>query len=147
MGNQNANRLAAVEMANGINNKKYGMSADLLKSQGNWANDAQNIAFQNYTNVINQPLSMLAQLNKMGGINQAQTQSQLDDATNRWNFNQQAPYDLLANYAAAINPSKAWGNTYTQNVNSKTAGGTSNMSQAIGLGTSAAALAAAANSK
>ncbi|WAK01877.1 hypothetical protein [Methylobacter sp. YRD-M1] len=145
--NQNANRLSAIKMTNAINNQRAGIASDLLTNQGQWGNNAANLGFANYTNAIQQPIGLLGELNKVGGVLQAQDQAQLADASNRWNFYQQAPYDLLAKYAAAINPNKQWGNTYTAQNSINQDAGVSHASQAIGAGTAMAGLLAAANNK
>ena len=144
---QNANRMKAIEIANGINNNKASMAANMLETAGDYSNKSQNLGYSQYTNALNSPLGLLQELNKVGGINQDYAQALLGDATNRWNFNQQAPYDALAKYAAVINPDKSWGNTYTNNSGAQQGAGVSNAALGIGAGTSLAGLTAAANSK
>lgn len=131
---QNNNRLSAIDMANKFNNSRFGMAADLLINQGDYSNNNLNMGLANMSGIMTTPLSMLDQLNQAGGTLQDQNQAQILDATNRWNFNQQAPYDVLAKYMAAINPDKAWGNQYTSQNGSNSAAGTSGTSNAIGAG-------------
>lgn len=137
---QNANRLQATNMANAFNNGRFGIAGGIQKEAGDYANNAMNLGFQHYAPVMNAPIGLLAQLNRMGGVNQAQTQAQLTDASNRWNFNQQAPYDLLNKFATMINPDRAWGNTYTGLDAMSTAAGIDPVSTGIGAATTAAAL-------
>ena len=137
---QNSNRLAATNMANQFNNGRFGLAADLVNKGGEYANNAMNLGFQHYAPMITEPLTLLGELNRMGGINQTQTQAQLTDATNRWNFNQNAPYDLLNKFASLINPNAAWGNVYTGNNAMSQTGKADPWSTALGAGASAAAL-------
>lgn len=144
---QNAQRLAAIQLANNINNQKAGINASLLTNAGDWKNNAANLGYANYANAMQAPLTLLDQLNQMGGVKQTQAQQQLNDATNRWNFNQQAPYEALAKYAALINPSPSWGNVYTSNNNTVQGPGTNWPALLTGAGTSAAGLAASTANK
>ena len=103
---QNQQRQNAINMANGINNQKAGLNANLLQNAGDYATKSANLGFSQYPNAIQAPLSLLDQLNQMGGINQAQTQAQIQDATNRWQTAQQAlkpPWDREANGTLAQN--------------------------------------------
>jgi hypothetical protein len=143
--NQNTNRLSAIQIANGINNNKANLAGGLLTNQGSYDNNASNLGFSQYANALQMPLGLLSQLNDAGGLNQTQAQTQIADAVNRWNFAQQSPYDALAKYAAAINPNKAWGNTYIDNSGSSQAGGTNIPALAVGAGTTLAGLGASIN--
>lgn len=138
---QNSNRLQATNMANAFNNGRFGIAADMLNKGGDYSNNAMNLGFQHYAPMMMEPLTMLGELNRMGGIRQTNTQAQLTDATNRWNFNQNAPYDLLNKFASLINPNASWGNVYTGNNAMSQSGRAENgLSNAIGAATSAAAL-------
>jgi hypothetical protein len=139
--NQNSNRLSAINMANAFNNGRFGLAADLVNKGGDYANNAMNLGFQNYSSMIQQPLTLLNELNRMGGIRQTNNQAQLTDATNRWNFNQNAAFDLLNKFGAMVNPNASWGNVYTgNNAMSQTGSAGNAYSNAIGAATSAAAL-------
>ncbi len=117
---QNANRLSAANTASGIQNSKANLNSNLQQAGGTYANDATNLGNYNYSNVINSPLSMLGQLNTAGAANQSQAQAQLTNATNAWNFAQQAPYNNLARFAALTTPNNAWGNTSTNGTTTTT---------------------------
>ncbi len=75
-----------------------------LFNAGNTQNlNAQSNALSGYQNALNMPLSMLQQQGMVGTQQQTQNQDQLNNATNAWNFAQDAPYNNLTNYASLLN--------------------------------------------
>jgi hypothetical protein len=84
--------------------------ANSLFNSGNALNlDGQNIGFTNYQNALNAPLAMLQQMRNIGGIQYQQNQNQLNDATNRWEFNQNATWDQLGQFKNMIDPNSTMG--------------------------------------
>lgn len=95
-----------------------GLSTDILNaagqqqiSQGQLGNSALALA------PMMQQLGMAPYdiLNSVGSSLQGQQQMAINEAVNRYNFNQQAPWDALSNYTAALGgvPMGAFGNTST----------------------------------
>ncbi|MGJ0430862.1 hypothetical protein [Methylobacter sp.] len=111
--NQNVNRLNAINLANGNKQSQMNIIGSLLNNNVNFDTTSKSMGLSNYSPVINTPLTLLGALNQMGGVQQNYTQSQLNDATNRWNFNQNAAYDNLVKYRNLINPDPSWGTTNT----------------------------------
>jgi len=89
--------------------------------------------------IINAPLDLLAAQNTAGGQQFNQNQAQLDDATNRFNFDQTQPWDSLAKFAAIINSQAGLGGSSVQSGFS-TMPQVSGAANAAGLGTSALGL-------
>lgn len=57
------------------------------------------------------PLSTINQLYQVGADQQAQQQRQLQEATNRWNYQQNQGWEALNQYAQLINPLASYGGT------------------------------------
>lgn len=92
-----------------------------LFTQGNTQNlNRQSIGLQNYLNSLNMPLSMLEQIGQVGLQQFQQDQNQLNDATNRWNFNQQAPWENLGRFKALIDNGAQYGGSSAGNTNQVT---------------------------
>jgi len=108
---QNQNRIKASQLANTINQNKYNLSSGLLNTANTYGINAANLGIGNANQMANMPIAMLQSLNQMGQMQQVQNQAQLTDATNRWNFEQNAPYANLTRYRNLINPNPSWGTT------------------------------------
>ena len=117
---QNANRLQATNMAQGIQNNKANLAASNLYNQGQYANDALNLGISNYANMLGAPVNLLQQLYSAGGINQAQNQAQINNATNQWNFDQQSNYNNLARMVGLTTPNNAWSSSNTSGTTTTT---------------------------
>lgn len=131
---QNQNRLKAADAANVINQNKFGLASGLLNSANQYGTSATGLGLGNANMVLNSPLAMLGQLNKMGALQQAQNQSQLADATQRWNYEQNAPYANLARFKNLINPNGSWGTTNTTGTTTTTTQGSGQgVGQMIGM--------------
>lgn len=80
-------------------------------------------------------------LNKLMGVGSAyegQAQNQLQDALNRWNFQQQSPWDNLSKYASILSGIGGMGGNST---GTSEAPGPSPLGQILGIGSSIAGLA------
>lgn len=131
---QNQNRLKAADSANIINQNKFGLASGLLNSANQYGTQATGLGLGNANLALNAPITMLGQLNKMGALQQAQNQSQLADATQRWNFEQNAPYANLARFKNLINPNGQWGTTNTTGTSTTTTQGSGQgVGQMIGM--------------
>lgn len=53
-------------------------------------------------------------MGQVGDMRQRMAQNQLNDATNRWNFDQDAQWKNLQRYQQMVNPSQQWGTTTSQ---------------------------------
>lgn len=87
-----------------------------LFNQGNQQqlND-MNIGLSNYAQTLNMPISMLQQLGQNGLQQYQQDQNVLNDATNRWNFNQNAPWQNLGQYKAMVDGTSQYGGSGVSN--------------------------------
>lgn len=86
-GQQSAERQNAANLGGRIYDSQLG-------NQFNWGQLAQSLAQGDYND--------LDRLLQAGGIMQGQDQRGIDEAVNRWNFDQNAPNDALMRYLAAI---------------------------------------------
>ncbi|WAK01876.1 hypothetical protein [Methylobacter sp. YRD-M1] len=87
-----------------------------LFNAGNTQNlNSQSIGLNNYQNVLNMPLSMLQQVGQVGLQKYQQNQNVLNDATNKWNFTQQAPWDSFAQFKNMIDNNTAYGASGSSN--------------------------------
>lgn len=109
--NQDMMRLQAINLANQGQNHRMGTIADNLYSGDQYNRNATNLGYQNFQNTMMSPLDLLDAINGVGTIKQQQEQRLLDDATNRWNFNQNSSWDNLKRLQAGINPNPQWGVT------------------------------------
>lgn len=108
--NQNTMRMQAAGQASQNMNNQASLSAGLLGNQGAYTNSAMNLGLGNYASMMQNPINLLGLLNTAGSQNQTQAQQQIDNATNQWNFNQQAPYNALAQLTQLTTPNNAWSN-------------------------------------
>lgn len=87
-----------------------------LFNTGNTQNlNSQSIGLNNYQNILNMPLSMLQQVGQVGLQKYQQNQNVLNDATNKWNFVQQAPWDSFAQFKNMIDNNTAYGGSGSTN--------------------------------
>lgn len=110
---QNQQRIQALQTANQMQQAKTGLAGSLLGAANKYGTQATGMGLQYANPMLNAPLAMLGELNKVGGIQQQANQGQLADATARWNYNQNAPYENLVKFRNMINPNPAWGVTNT----------------------------------
>lgn len=108
---QEAARQQAINTANALQANRAGTIADLISSGDRYGTAARELGLNYQGQMLNMPLQYLNVLSDIGGRQQAQQQAMLNEATNRWNFNQNAPYQALLNYRNLINPNSAWGQT------------------------------------
>lgn len=73
----------------------------------NLANIAQGLG--SYNQSLAMPLDMMNQVMQVGNAQQQQEQAQLQDATNRWNFQQQSGWDTLAKFKNLIDATSQLG--------------------------------------
>ena len=81
--------------------------------------------------------------NQVGGQQQTQQQAQLSDQVNRYNFNQNAPYQQLANYTSLLGGMPANGGT-SRSISTPQTGNSNPMAGLLGAGLGAWALGAPA---
>lgn len=86
-----------------------GMTNSLFNAGNNQNLNAQSIGLQNFVNSLNMPLSMLEQLGQVGLQQHQQNQNQLNDATNRWNFNQNSNWDNLGRFKQLLDGNAQYG--------------------------------------
>jgi hypothetical protein len=108
---QEGRRQAAINTANAMRGNQAGTIADLIAQGDAYSQNAQALGLQYQPQLAQMPLQYLNVLGDLGSKQQAQNQAQLNDATNRWNFDQNAGYDALVKYRNMINPNSAWGTT------------------------------------
>jgi hypothetical protein len=108
---QNKMRSIAAGTTNQINQLKSGISSGLLDAANRYGTSATGLGLSNAEQTLNMPIAMLGELNRAGTIQQQANQAQLTDATNRWNYQQNAPYSNLARFRNLINPDPSWGVT------------------------------------
>lgn len=108
---QDANRSQAIGLANAQSANKANMISNLIGAGDNFTLRAQQMGLQNMGQVLQNPLTLLANLGQVGDAKQKLTQNQLTDATNRWNFDQNAAYDNLVKYRNLLNLDPRWGTT------------------------------------
>lgn len=89
------------------------------QAQGN----IQNTALQNAPLTAALPYAGAQQQLQAGGQMQQQNQAQLNDQINRWNFQQQLPYNKLATYQQMIQGNYGGSGTLTQPYFSQNSGG------------------------
>lgn len=72
---------------------------------GNYANERNNMqsAAQNAVSLNGASLANLGALGQAGALQQQQAQNYADAAQNRWNYNQNLPWQNLNNYMGSIN--------------------------------------------
>lgn len=133
---QNKMRGQAANIANQIQQSRTGLSSNLLNAANQYGTAATGLGLGNANQVLNMPIAMLGELNRVGGIQQQANQAQLTDATNRWNYQQNAPYANLARFRNLINPDPSWGVT---NVQTTTPGSGQGIGQLAGMALGATA--------
>lgn len=106
---QEGKRQAAINTANQMRGNQAGTIADLISKGDSYSQQARALGLQYQPQLAQLPLQYLGVLNDIGGKQQAQNQAQLNDATNRWNFDQNAAYENLVRYRNMVNPNSAWG--------------------------------------
>jgi hypothetical protein len=88
--------------------------ANQLFGAGNLQNlNAQQIGLTNYNNALNGPLAMLNAQGQAGLQQQQQYQQQLDNASNAWNFGQNAPWNQVQMFKNMTDPSTVLGGSGT----------------------------------
>lgn len=108
---QNTMRMKAAESANTIQQNKSSLAGQMLGAANQYGTQATGLGLQYANPVLNAPTAMLGELSKVGAMRQQANQGQLTDATNRWNYQQNAPYDNLVKFRNLINPNSQWGVT------------------------------------
>jgi hypothetical protein len=110
---QNQNRLTAIGMGNNYRNNQAQTAAELMTQGAN--NNLQNsqIGQQYFGQILQNPIDMLNAQNQAGMQMQQYNQNQLNDASNRWNFDQNAKWDNLTRYNNIISPIANMGSTRT----------------------------------
>jgi len=94
---------------------------DYTSERGNMSDAAKSAG------VIDQlDTSNIGLLGQAGSIDQSNNQAILDDLVNRWNYEQQAPWDVLSRYSQLIQPGINFGT-------STTSGGTSTAADPMGM--------------
>lgn len=120
---QNQQRMQAGQTANAINQQRAGLAGTLLGAANQYGTQATGLGLQYANPVLNAPIAMLGELSKVGAMQQAANQAQLNDATARWNYQQNAPYENLVKFRNLINPNPAWGVTNSTTTTPGNAGG------------------------
>lgn len=103
-------------------NQQYNQAnlTNQLFNAGNQQNlNAQQIGLQNYQNALNMPLQMLQARGQIGQQQQNQNQAAINDAANRWNFNQNSNWSTIQQLASMVNGQAPYGSStsgqsYTQ---------------------------------
>lgn len=103
------NSLAALGLSANQQNQQAGLANQLFNVGNQQKLDSQNIGLTNYQNAINAPLAMLQQQGLIGAQQQQQNQNVLTDATNRWNFNQDALWNSVNQFKNMIDPNTQLG--------------------------------------
>lgn len=106
---QERNRMTALGQASDYLNNQAQFQSNLI-GQGaqQYLNNIQT-GLGNYTSTVGMPLTMIDQLMQVGNQKYTQTQNQLNDATNRWNFNQNNAWDNLTRFKQLIDPTASYG--------------------------------------
>lgn len=105
------NRLGALQQMASQQNQGAQTAYNLL-NQGagtNLENIGQGLG--SYIQALSMPLDMYNQQMQVGQAQQAQAQSEIGDATNRWNFQQNAGWDTLAKFKNLIDATSNLGGT------------------------------------
>jgi hypothetical protein len=103
------NRQGALNQIAGQQNQQAQNAYNLI-NQGagtNLANTSQGLA--NYTQALAMPLDLLNQRLQIGTAQNTQAQNELNDATNRWNFNENSGWDSLAKFKNLIDATSQLG--------------------------------------
>ena len=106
---QEQNRLAALGQIAQQQQEQTQGSMGLL---GNYANQyIQNVGqgLGGYSQALGMPLGQLSEMYQTGLDQQTQAQKELDDATARWNYDQNKGWENLSQYAQLINPLAGYG--------------------------------------
>lgn len=112
---QETNRMNALgQLANQQNQQATGAQGLLGQSANTNLNNISQ-GFQNYGTALQMPLDMLGQIYNVGADQYAQNQAQLGDATNRWNFNQNAGWDQLQRFKALVDANSGLGQSTSSN--------------------------------
>lgn len=136
---QNVQRMQASDVANKIQQSKAQSAADILANANKYSTSATGMGLQYANPILNAPLALLGELNRVGGYQQTANQAQLDDATARWYDAQDATYKNLAKYRNMIQVDPSWGVTNTTGTQSTYTPSSGNS----GLGSMAGTLAGA----
>jgi hypothetical protein len=105
------NRLNALQQIAQQQGQSAQTGANLMNQSANtYLNNLQQ-GLANYKNALSMPLDMLNQQMQVGQAQQAQSQTELADATNRWNFNQNQGWDTLAKFKNLIDANANLGTT------------------------------------
>ena len=118
-------------------NGRYGSGSNVNALTSNLTNEIGNLAGTNYeqglSNMLQSsqasPSNLLSQITAeqtgLGAGNQMQQQSQaeLNNQINQWNFQQQLPYNMLSTYQQMVNGNYGGGSTLTQPYFAQNSGG------------------------
>jgi hypothetical protein len=113
---QQNNRLKAIMMGNGYQNNQASTIADLLNSGDQNRFNSLSTGLNHYDATLQNPLALLTAQGAAGDQQQAYDQAQLNDASNRYNFDQNAQWDNLMRYSNMISPVATMGKAVT-NIN------------------------------
>jgi hypothetical protein len=97
-----------------------GISANQQGTQANFNNglfqtgvgqtfDGRSIGLNNYNNAVMAPLQLLQAQGQVGLQQQNQNQANINDATNRWNFAQNAPWNQVQQFKNMVDPNTTLG--------------------------------------
>lgn len=106
---QEQNRMNALSQIAQQQQQQFNVGSNVLGNyiNTNLANVGQGLSA--FPQAIGMPLQQLGQLYQVGADQQTQAQNELADATNRWNYEQNAGWENLAKYAQLINPLASYG--------------------------------------
>lgn len=113
--NQEQNRLAALGQIAQQQNQQATAASNMYNTGATQGLTNIGYGLQNFKNAAAMPLDMLNQIYQVGTDQYAQAQNQLSDATNRWNFNQNAGWDQLSRFKQLIDPTSSLGGAGTSN--------------------------------
>jgi len=113
--NQEQNRLAALGQIAQQQNQQATAAGNMYQTGATQGLTNVGYGLQNFKNAAAMPLDMLNQIYQVGTDQYNQAQNQLSDATNRWNFNQNAGWDQLSRFKQLIDPTSGLGGSGTSN--------------------------------
>jgi len=113
--NTENNRLGALNQIAMQQNSQATNAGNLFNQSA--GNNLTNIGYglQNYKNALAMPLDMMNQTYQVGSDIYHQKQAELSDATNRWNYEQNAPWDNISRFKQLIDPTSSLGGAGTSN--------------------------------
>lgn len=105
------NRFDALQQMAQQQNQNAQTAAGLMGQGANTYLNNLGQGLQYYKQALSMPLDMINQQMQVGQAQQGQTQAELADATNRWNFNQNQGWDALAKFKNLIDANNSLGVT------------------------------------